>query len=229
MARRTGSHSYRLVTQVVNANCKYQSNYKAYRTFWAVFVMWLNSWIVLNSAAAMGKFITIITLPPTSVTDCPLRLWIFHQDEVYVVWRMCRPYKQTDLVNKPCYQPSKNNTQKTRKTGSRRNFFFITFTLFRAAGREKHTHTQNELLKSCGRIILFYFPHSCVIVSTAIFEAAASGYQPESLRFFISLRSFQQLNLEPEDQGGKRYMKCRQLYSRPHFQFKVKVFLIMAK
>jgi hypothetical protein len=68
-----------------------------------------------------------------------------------------------------------------------------------------------------------------VIVNTAILEAAASGYQPESLSFFISLLSFQQLNLKPEDQGGKRFTKCRQLYTRPRFQFKKKVFLTIAK
>jgi len=131
---------------------------------------------------AMGKFITIVTLPPASVTNCPLRLWNFPEDEVYVIWRMYRPYKQADLVNKPSYQLSTNNIQKPGKRETV-GFFFITFTLFRAAGREKQTHTQNALLKSCGRITLFHFPHICVIVRTAIFEAAASGYQPESLSY----------------------------------------------
>jgi hypothetical protein len=78
-------------------------------------------------------------------------------------------------------------------------------------------------------MILFQFPHSCVIVSTALLEAAVSTYQPESLSVFTSLFSFQQFHLKPEDQGGKRFPKCQQLYTRPLFQFKKKVFLIIAK
>ena len=118
---------------------------------------------------------------------------------------------------------------KTRKTGRRWNLFWIKFTLFRPVGREKQTHTQNALLKSRGRIAFFHFPHSCLIVNTAVLEAAASSYQPESLGYFISLFSFLQLNLKPEDQGGKRFPKCRLLYTRPHSRFKRKVFLTVAK
>jgi len=39
MARRTGSHSSRLVTQVVNPNSKYQNDYKGSKTFWSIIVM----------------------------------------------------------------------------------------------------------------------------------------------------------------------------------------------
>jgi hypothetical protein len=74
MAGRTGSHSSRLITQVVNPNSKYQSDYKGHKNFWAVIVMWLNTWIVLGSAAEIGNFITIDTLPATSVPSCPLKL-----------------------------------------------------------------------------------------------------------------------------------------------------------
>jgi hypothetical protein len=80
---------------------------------------------VLSSATAMGNYIMKVTLPATSVTSCPLRLWNFPEDEVYVVWRMYRPYKEADPVNKPSYQLSKNNIQKPGKREVVGIFFWL--------------------------------------------------------------------------------------------------------